>query len=315
MLPVHTIWIVTPSGYVHSQCFNEVALAIQAALAALGQSAPIVREPEACRGTTLVFGPHLLPRLPRQRIPDNLLLFNLEQVSSDSVWLTDGYRELLGHLPVLDYSRRNIAELSRLGLPEATLCEIGYRPELTRIPREPAELDVLFYGSLDPRRAQVLTELQQRGVRVRHLFGVYGEERDRYIARSRIVLSHHLYTAKVFEIVRVSYLLANRCPVVAEYGTDPELEAPFVSGVAFAEYDHLVARCLALLADDPGREALAERGFEAFRQRDQAALLEIALGRIDPAALARGNAWLATWRQRGMQAEQTASWGFSIRFN
>ena len=42
-----------------------------------------------------------------------------------------------------------------------------------------------------------------------------------WIARSKIVLNLHQYDAQVFEIVRVSYLLANRRAVVSERGANP----------------------------------------------------------------------------------------------
>ena len=39
----------------------------------------------------------------------------------------------------------------------------------------------------------------------------------------------------MFEIVRVSYLLANRCFVVSERGSDPEGERPYAGSVAAAD--------------------------------------------------------------------------------
>ena len=46
-------------------------------------------------------------------------------------------------------------------------------------------------------------------------YGVYGAERDRLIARSRLVLNVHYFPTHIFEMIRVSYLLANRTAVVA----------------------------------------------------------------------------------------------------
>ena len=61
------------------------------------------------------------------------------------------------------------------------------------------------------RRACVINTLSGRpsGANVIPVFGLYGPPRDALIARSKIILNMHLYDAKVFEIVRVSYLLAN----------------------------------------------------------------------------------------------------------
>jgi hypothetical protein len=49
------------------------------------------------------------------------------------------------------------------------------------------------------------------------------------------------------------------------------------SGIAFAEYDELVDRCLELIGDDRARRELGERGYRAFSARSQVAILRRAL--------------------------------------
>ncbi len=107
--------------------------------------------------------------------------------------------------------------------------------------------------------------------------GRLGASRDAWIARSKIVLNVHYWEAKIFEIARVSYLLANRRAVVSERGADPTLERDLESGIAFADYDELVDRCVELLGDERARRELAERGYQAFSARDQAAIVDRAL--------------------------------------
>ena len=83
-------------------------------------------------------------------------------------------------------------------------------PELTRIDRRrDPDLDVLFFGSLNPRRIAVIESLRAAGLRAEAVFGVYGEPRDDLIARAEAILNVHYYEAKVLEMVRLSYLLAN----------------------------------------------------------------------------------------------------------
>jgi hypothetical protein len=65
---------------------------------------------------------------------------------------------------------------------------------------------------------------------------VYGQARDALVARARIQLNVHYYEAKVFEVVRVSYLLANGRFVVSETGADAEEEASFGPGVASVRF-------------------------------------------------------------------------------
>ena len=71
------------------------------------------------------------------------------------------------------------------------------------------------------------------------------------------MLNLHYYEAAAFEIVRVSYLLANRRFVVSEHGCDPEEEAPFSKGVVFTDYAGLVNACLTYLTLPAERRRIA----------------------------------------------------------
>ncbi len=270
-----SIWIVSPPGYLHSRCFEEAALALREAFAALGFDAPVVTDPAHIRGRAVTLGANLLPRLSEPLSPE-LILYNLEQVQRDSPWLKSGYIDLLRRYPVWDYSERNIAELKAYGVT-AALCGIGYMPGLTRIPKAAEDIDVLFVGSMNPRRYAVLERIARRGKNVVAPFNIYGEQRDAFIARAKLVLNLHFYEAQVFEIVRVSYLLANRKCVVSESGYDEALEAQLKAGVAFAPYDDLADTCLQLLDNASERARLAAAGFERFSSMSQVPLLKRAL--------------------------------------
>ena len=199
--------------------------------------------------------------------PPGAVLYNLEQIYDGSPWLTPQLLSLFRRHTVWDYSQANVEALARRGIA-ARHVPVGYVPELTRIaPAAHKDIDVLFVGSIVPRRLAVLQALHERGANVIPAFGVYGAERDHLIARAKVVLNVHMYDAKVFEIVRVSYLLANRCFVVSERGADLDGERPFEDGIAFAAYDDLAAACLRFLADQKARDTTARRGFEIFSQR------------------------------------------------
>lgn len=271
-----SLWIVTPPGYAHSRCFEEAALALQAGFAELGYDAPIVTDAAEIKDYAVVLGANLLPRL-NIPLPEKLILYNLEQVQPDSNWFKPEYLALLKRYPVWDYSRRNIERLKAEGI-EAALCGVGYMPCLTRISPAPVrDIDVLFVGSLNDRRKAVLEEIARAGKAVKAAFNVYGPERDALIARAKIVLNLHFYEAQVFEIIRVSYLLANRVCVVSETGLDEELEAPLKRGIAFASYEKLAEACLQLLDNEAERARLAEAGFAAFSAMKQTPMLKAAL--------------------------------------
>src|SRR6185503_16080302 len=177
-----------------------------------------------------------------------------------SSWMRPELLQLFREFPVWDYSARNVERWVELGVPRPRCVPIGTVPEMTRIASRPEEIDVLFYGSINERRKKVIDELRARGVRAEAVFGAYGVVRDQLISVSRLILNLHYYEAKVFEIVRVSYLLANRCVVVSERGADPDEEAEFESGVAFADYTDLADRCVDLLARPDERARLADAG-------------------------------------------------------
>ena len=264
--------IVSPPGYLHSEAFREVAEALHHALLTLGHDSVLTDRLDYDDRHTIVLGSNLLARYGLEP-PTNAILYNLEQVYESSPWMTPPLLALFRRCPVWDYSQANIERLAAWHVPRLAHVPVGYVPELTRIAAVPEDIDVLFYGSNSPRRRAVLDALHARGFRVESLFGFYGAGRDAMIARSKIVLNMHLYDAEVFEIVRVSYLLANSRAVVSERGTNPAEDADLASGIAFAAYDELVDRCVELLGDDGTRRELGQRGYQAFSARNQAIIL------------------------------------------
>lgn len=275
-MPGFAVVIVSPPGYPHSRAFEEVQDALHFGLARAGFDS--VREINRCPAgrTAIILGANLLGRNPR--LPADAILFNLEQIVAGSTWLTTDYVELLRGSRVWDYSERNAAALRHLGVTDVRVVPLGYVPELTRIPAAAKDIDVLFYGSGNARRQAVLTALHEGGATVKAVFGAYGAERDALIARSRVVINIHFYEARILEIARVGYLLANRACVATEHSVDADLEGELAGGLVVAPYEELAATCLRYLKDDAAREGVARRGFELFSRRDQAAFLASTLG-------------------------------------
>ena len=271
--------VITPFNYPHSAAFDEVALTLQYGLQALGHDALISTRLDNRRRRHLVLGSHLLPKFPAP-VPEDALFYNLEQISPESPWFQAGLLDVLRTRSCWDYSRSNITALEAAGIPVAALLPLGYAPPLTRIAPAQEDIDVLFYGSLNERRAVVLRELTRRGLHVKHLFGVYGAARDAWIARSRIVLNMHYFDAKVFEAVRVTHLLANRRFVVSERGSDPLEEADYATGLVFSDYAALADTCERYLRQPEERRRIAETGFQLMRQRPIEALLAPALASL-----------------------------------
>ena len=267
----YSIWRVTPMNYSHTQAFDHLAIALESGLKELGHDCITVTNYWDAKGKCIILGANLLHT--RSYFPENPIIFNLEQITPGSPWLTDVYVELLKKFPVWDYSVQNILELEKLGI-RAELCKIGYAPELTRIPKRlKEETDVLFVGSMNERRMKLCNELAKH-CDVVAAYNKYGDELDHLISKSKIVLNLHFYEAKIFEIVRCSYLMANKKCIVSEFGEDDDLEQPFYGSICFADYDEIIDKCLMLLKDDSIRNDYENKGFETFSQMKQSEYLK-----------------------------------------
>lgn len=268
----YAILVIQPENYLHSHAFDEVARSLQESLLALGYAAKITQQPiPGCRH--IVFGAHLLftQGTANTSLPPDSILYNLEQIDFSSPAFNSSMLLHFKHWTVWDYSTTNIQTLQEFGISGIQHLPIGYHPTLSSIPPSTAEaqdIDILFYGSLNQRRESVIHSLRQQGLRVEVLFGVYGAERDEIIRRSKIVLNIHNYQSKVFEIVRVSYLLANQKFVISECGTQDMDTDHFKAGLVFADYEHLVETCIHWLGrSDAERNAIALKGFDLIKQR------------------------------------------------
>ena len=274
----YTVWIVSPPELIWSHVFDELAIGLQSAFRSLGYGVEIVTDPKAIEGVPIVLGANLCP-MYNITLPANAIIYNFEQVHPASRWfdLGYGYIELLKKHPVWDFSKTNIHALKAFGIEDVVHCAVGYVPELTRIRRSKEDIDVVFVGGGHPRRQKILDHIAKSGARLHTVYKVFGKERDDWIARGKIHLNLHKEPAGLFEIVRVSYLLANRCFVISENCTDTDITDEFREGVVFCDYDQLVERTLHYLVTPKERKRIAEAGFELFRKRSQSDYLAQAL--------------------------------------
>lgn len=259
-----TVAVIAPPGYIHWRAYEDLAQSISAALHDLTgrQPAYLIHSggDQWPTGNTIVLGAHLLPHYPEIRIPDDAIIYNTEVHGTE--WTDDPYMELLARHKVLDYSEDNITWFKANGI-DATLCHVGYHKALERIkPAKYQDIDVLFYGSVTPRREQIIRQLVNAGINITYVFGVYGKERDDLIARSKIVLNCHAYEQSPTEWVRLQLLYANRACVLDE---DDCMR------------DRLSAVAEGLLRDPVQRDDIATACYESFKRRPMADSLARAL--------------------------------------
>lgn len=252
------------------RCFEDVADLFALALRKLGHE--VARE--AVRGARpILFG---LSDAPDHPLPPNAIIYNAEQVLTGKFWK----RLSRVRNPIWDFSKTHVEWFRARGV-QAVHVPFGYLEGAREIPKlasEEEDIDVLFYGWLNERRKRVLDELEQAGLHVRNLFGLYGEDRDRVIARSKVVLNLHYYEGAVLEMVRLSHLLqSGRCVVTESGGADPDLEAFATGAMTCAPVDGIVEACYQLVGDAARREEASKRGMEAYRNTDFVKAVENAL--------------------------------------
>ncbi|MCB2037756.1 MAG: hypothetical protein KDF56_12765, partial [Ottowia sp.] len=147
--------LVRPPGYAHSGALLEAAETLMYALRRLGREAGFGRF-DVDAEALVVLGAHLLPAA--FELPRTAVIFNLEQLPAwAEIHGADAhfYLDRLMRHRVWDYSQANVAWLAGRGHARAAHMPLGYVPELSRIPARVQDVDVLFYGMPNPRRARV----------------------------------------------------------------------------------------------------------------------------------------------------------------
>ena len=264
--------------------FNEFSETIFYGLRHLGYHARIVSRLSEADGQIIVVAANTLSHDEAMQLPADTVIYNAEPFPQ--VWqvFPQYADEVLRKYKVWDYNPENAKRLSASLGKAVEYVPLGYVPELTRIEKTDLEdIDVLFYGTVNDRRRTILDRLAATGLKVNILCGVFGTERNAWIARSKVVLNVHSHEPGVFEIVRVAFLLANAKAVVSECNpgyAGEAVDADLLPGIVAAKYDDLVEACVSLVADDDRRHAIEQAGFAAFQARRESDILREALAAL-----------------------------------
>ncbi|GAB4341502.1 MAG: hypothetical protein Kow0099_18310 [Candidatus Abyssubacteria bacterium] len=236
----YRICLVMPKGYGHSLCFREIAILLKSSIVSAGIDCDFQVNQLAADRINVILGYHLM-KFDESLTRCRYIPYQFEQLDAREGWYSEDVKTLLQNaFAVWDYSWENIEFLRRLGIPAKHL-PLGYHENLEAVRHNTSkDIDILFYGSMGERRKFVIDALSACA-NVKVLFGVYGKERDEYIARSKIILNVHFYSARIFEAPRISYLLNNRCFVISEESATNPYE-----GVELCEvpYDRLAETCI-----------------------------------------------------------------------
>lgn len=269
-----------------TEAYREVIDTVLWGLRQLGHTATYSVNRCRSHATNILFGGHLLPELLATS-PADTIYYNLEQIAGhpqyDQANPKDTVRLISAKFQIWDYTGANLETWARLDPKHAVkVVPVCYAPLLTRIERaDPPDIDVLIYGAMGEQRLAVFSSLGRLvngGVSAVFATGIYGSARDGLIARAKIVLNvSNIPYSKIFEIVRVSYLLANSKAVVSDVYPESYIESDLADGVIFVPARMIAETCWELLADDLRRTELERRGFECFSRRDIRRFLAAAL--------------------------------------
>ncbi len=269
-----------PNQYLHVlNGYGEVIESLLWSLRTSGHEATSAVNQRRVGATHILFGVQFMPADLLASFPPDSIVYNLEQLDGviASGVHTDGYQICADKFVIWDYSDRNLQLWrSHFSARHAHLVPVGFAPTLCRIPpAEPQDIDVLFYGQPTEYRSLTLTRLSNLGLKIVSFFGLYGQARDEFIGRSKIVLNLRASPEiAIFSSVRVGYLLANSKAVVSDIAAS---DADLAEAVCVGEPAQIPILCQHLAENESQRKWYEVNGYETFARRDLTRLLKPAL--------------------------------------
>jgi hypothetical protein len=263
--------------------YKEVIETVGWGLEQLGHRVTYALNEMAEGAANVVFGAQVMPVSALKKLPRGTIIYNFEQLrdlGAERIREEIRFYAQVPHFAIWDYSAANLPSWRALGRHDVKIVPVGYAPILSRIAKAPVQdIDVLMYGLSGERRLQTFHGLSQLGLSTVFVSGLYGDARDQLISRAKVVLNINLYAQmRIFEIVRVSYLLANKKAVVADLDVNTSVEDDIRAVVKFASaYKEMLDLCARLASDESERTRLEELGFSCISRRDIRHILASAL--------------------------------------
>ena len=222
--------LIDPPGYRFGHFLHDTARYLLHGLQSLGHDCILSRSNVDAGRMNILLNAHMLatPADVEQlrRVP--YIVYQTEVIRRGQINLDPDERHHKVYLPLLrgarrvwDWSADNVALLRGQGIG-ADWLRLGHHPALEEIHhKREKDIDFLFYGSVTPHRAAILTALAESGRRVRAEFDVMPFYRNDLIARSRVVLTlRQSEEMDHLPYFRINYLVNNRSLVAGETGVD-----------------------------------------------------------------------------------------------
>jgi hypothetical protein len=198
--------------------------------------------------------------------PPGCIIYNQEAFDSpwSDMWPRFAHAVRARGAVIWEMRAENVARWREHFGVEAHHVPFGYVPDLENVPHAAEKpIDVLFYGSLSPRRAATMALMSRWGLRVKYHPHSPGDQRERLMGQAKVVLSLRFAQGYQVETIRLVHALANECFVVCEDG--PGIE-PFTDGLVPCDYESLAYTCAEWAGrSQEERQRVARRGRELAR--------------------------------------------------
>lgn len=266
--PVH-LAIMQPAGYVHSLGFLDQARYFRYQFRRMGAEVTMAKNRLREDAVNFVFGAHL--GFPSEWQRRHACLFvNLEQLGQGGAAVNADYLQLLRHAAVVDYDAANLAAYAQdpADVPLVPFLHAPYLASADSLPLEERPIDLLFFGSMNPRRKAFIERVEACGLQVASFdHPLYGPERDHFVRQAKAVLNCHFYETSRFEQARAFHCLSLGTPVISERGPRTEAPAAFEDAVFWLD-DQALAEFFTRTFNTPAFFDAARERLAAFARHD-----------------------------------------------
>lgn len=234
--------IIQPGGSVPALGFLDQARFFRYQFRRLGAEATISKNRLRHDAINFIFGAHagFDPNLTQRY---RCVFVNLEQLGEQGAQVSPDYLRLLAASSVIDYDERNVSAYGASSrVPIVSFAHAPYLASGDLQPIAERSTDILFFGSMNERRLQLLREVEAAGCKVSLLpFGIFGPERDEEIRRAKAVFNCHFYDSARFEQARVFHCLSLGTPVISERMQSTAPPQQFEDSVFWVNADNVKA--------------------------------------------------------------------------
>jgi len=270
--------------YVKHIVFKDNAMALNESLSNAGYLSKITQSFDYHTDNTyIIYGAHHVI----EKFPKNYIIIQLEQsgvgyfdhqnnfINNDYKTFNRKYISILQKAKqVWDYSHENIKFLEKIKDIKIKYFPISYSPYLTQLNniQNPIQknIDVLFLGSLNQRRKNIIQKIKNKGLHIEVYNDLYDNDRLMKILSSKIILNIHYFENAILETHRLSYLFANKCFVISETSRDETTDQLFKNSLIFSNKNTIPDLCLEWSHPDKinKRNLISQIGYQTFKKID-----------------------------------------------